>query len=353
MIRKSFGIGIVGTGVIAHFHAKAIADIENISLKGVYNHNKSKADAFSKSHGGKVYHTLGDMLENPEIDIISICTPSGLHLEPAIKSIEACKHCLIEKPLEVTVERCNFIVDAAKSAGVKVAVIFPSRFYEVNKLLKEAMNDKRFGEAVLGSAYVKWSRTKEYYQSGYWRGTWQFDGGGALMNQGIHSVDLLQWIMGRVESVQAMTANRRHKNIEVEDTLVASLTFSSGALGSIECTTAAYPGFLKRLEIIGSGGSAIIEENSILKWQFQNETNIDEIFRRKFQSENSLPGGAADPSAISYYGHRMQIIDFINAIEKNETPLVDAAEGRKSVQIVTAIYQSARTGKKIIVPELK
>lgn len=347
-MKKQFGFGLVGTGVISHFHARAIAEIENAHLKGVYNHKAKKAESFSKEHGGKVYDTIEEMLSNPEIDIVSICTPSGLHLEPALQCIEAGKHCLIEKPLEVTVERCDRIINAAKTAGVKVAVVFPSRFYEVNQKLKEAEGQNRFGDLVLGSAYVKWSRTSDYYKSADWRGTWQFDGGGALMNQGIHSVDLLQWVMGPVESVQAYTANRKHKEIEVEDTVAATIRFKSGALGSVECTTAAYPGFFKRLEIIGNKGSAVIEENNILKWQFQEESSLDEIFRNKFNSNNISQGGVSDPAAISHYGHKMQIIDFLNAVENNTTPLIDAEEGRKSVEIVTAIYRSAKTGKTVV-----
>lgn len=346
MKKKQFGFGIVGTGTISHFHARAIADIADAVLLGVYNHNVQKTETFVQTHGGEVYEKLEEMLANPDIDIISICTPSGLHLEPALKSIEAGKHCLIEKPLEVSVKRCDQIIDAANAKGVKVAVVFPSRFYEVNQQLKQAIDEKRFGELVMGGAYVKWSRTPDYYKSANWRGTWRLDGGGALMNQGIHSVDLLQWIMGPVESVQAIAANRKHKNIEVEDTIVAILKFANGALGTIECTTAAFPGFFKRLEIVGNSGSAVLEENSVVKWQMQIETEFDEAFRNKYVA-NISAGGVADPAAISHYGHRMQMLDFINAIKTDSEPLVNGIEGRKSVAIVSAIYKSAATGKKI------
>jgi len=321
---------------------------ENAKLVGVYNHTINKAEEFCKVHGGKTYQSLEEMLNNPAIDIVSICTPSGLHLEPALQCIKAGKHCMIEKPLEVTVERCNQIIDAANSMNVKVAVIFPSRFYEVNQQLKQTINENRFGELVMGGAYVKWSRTPEYYKSAQWRGTWQYDGGGALMNQGIHSLDLLQWMMGPVESVQAFAANRRHKEIEVEDTVVAILKFANGALGTVECTTAAYPGFFKRLEIVGTTGSAVLEENSVLKWQFQNEIASDDNFRIKYDVANSSAGGVADPAAISHNGHWLQMIDFISAIENNSNPLIDAIEGKKSVEIVTAIYESAGTGERKI-----
>lgn len=223
MESKKFGFGIVGAGMISHFHAKAIGEIKNAQLLGIYSTNKIKSDQFSEKHQCTAYATLDEMLSIPEIDIVCICTPSGIHLEPAIPSIEAGKHCIIEKPLEITVERCDKIIEAARKAGVTVGVIFPSRFYEASRHLKKSLDENRFGDLVLGDAYVKWSRTTEYYQSGKWRGTWKYDGGGALMNKGIHSVDLLQWYMGEVESVQSVSGNIRHKDIEVEDTIVSTV----------------------------------------------------------------------------------------------------------------------------------
>lgn len=188
-----------------------------------------------------------------------------MHLNPAISCIKAGKHCLIEKPLEVTLERCDQIIEAAYNVGVKIGVIFPSRFYENSKQLKRAIDEKRFGDLVLGDAYVKWSRNAEYYQLGKWRGTWKYDGGGALMNQGIHSVDLLQWYMGPVESVQSVAGNIKHKNIEVEDTIVSTLKFANGAFGTIECSTAIFPGALKRIEVMGTEGTAVLEESNLIK----------------------------------------------------------------------------------------
>ncbi|MGH2565192.1 MAG: Gfo/Idh/MocA family protein, partial [Ginsengibacter sp.] len=196
MGKKRFGFGIVGAGMISNFHAKAIGAIKNASLAGVYSINKNKSVQFASRHHCTSFDTLDEMLSIPEIEIVCICTPSGMHLDPAIGCIKAGKHCLIEKPMEVTLERCDQIIEAAYNAGVKIGVIFPSRFYENSKQLKRAIDERRFGDLVLGDAYVKWSRTAEYYESGKWRGTWKYDGGGALMNQGIHSVDLLQWYMG-------------------------------------------------------------------------------------------------------------------------------------------------------------
>ncbi|PPL03126.1 Gfo/Idh/MocA family protein [Parapedobacter indicus] len=350
MEKKHFGFGIVGAGMIAHFHAKAIAELTNARLIGVYSVNQPKSDAFASQHSCTAYHTLEHMLADAEIDIVCICTPSGIHLEPALKSIEAGKHCLIEKPLEITVERCDQILAAARKAGVKVGVIFPSRFYEASSQLKESLNENRFGDLVLGGAYVKWHRSEAYYASGRWRGTWEYDGGGALMNQGIHSVDLLQWYMGPVESVQAVAANIRHKNIEVEDTIVATLNFKNGALGTIECSTAVFPGTLKRIEIMGTEGTAILEEDSFIKWQFQREDSVDERIRSSMKEETASAGGASNPADISFVGHQRQMADLIRAIETGDEPFINGEEGRKSVEIVRAIYESARTGTRVKLP---
>lgn len=347
MAQKHYGIGIIGAGLISHIHALAIDHIANASVKGVFNINKEKADAFALKHHCIAYDTLDEMLAQPDIDIICICTPSGIHLDPAIKSIEAGKHCLIEKPLEVTLDKCDQIIEAAKKKGVKVGVIFPSRFYESSMKLKTAIEEKRFGDMVLGDAYVKWYRSPEYYASAAWRGTWELDGGGAMMNQGIHSVDLLQWYMGPVESVQSYSANVRHKGIEVEDTIVSVLKFANGALGNIECSTAVFPGSLKRIEIMGTEGTAVQEESSIIKWEFLNKTEDDQLVMDSISTGVTPQGGVANPADISFLGHQRQIEDMIHAIETGGDVMIDAVEGRKSVEIVLAVYESARTGKKV------
>jgi predicted dehydrogenase len=290
------------------------------------------------------------MLASDAIDIVCICTPSGAHLEPALKSIAAGKHCLIEKPLEVTLEKCDAIIEAAALAGVKIGVIFPSRFYEASLQMKKAVDEKRFGELVLGDAYVKWYRSAAYYKSAAWRGTWQLDGGGALMNQGIHSVDLLQWYMGPVVSVQAFTANRQHKEIEVEDTVVAVLRFANGALGNIEASTAIYPGVLKKIELMGTAGSAIMEESSLIKWDFEQKKDADQAVHDLMGKPKSTVGGAANPGDLSTLGHQYQIEDMISAVDTNTAPMIDGLEGRKSVEIVLAIYESAKTAKMVTLP---
>jgi UDP-N-acetyl-2-amino-2-deoxyglucuronate dehydrogenase len=340
------GFGIIGAGVISHVHAQAIAEITDAELIGVFNVNLEKGAAFSLRHGCNLFHTLEDMLAHPGLDVVCICTPSGAHLEPALAAIRAGKHCLIEKPLEITLERCDAIIEAASKAGVLVGVIFPSRFYDAAQKLKQAMDAGRFGDIVIGDAYVKWHRTAAYYQSSAWRGTWKLDGGGALMNQGIHSVDLLQWYMGPVETVQAFIANRKHKDIQVEDTVVASLRFANGALGSIEASTALWPGSLKQIEILGTEGSAVLQESDLTRWDFIHPASEDDDIRDASHGSASH-GGVSNPADISHLGHLYQISDLIRTIRHGGVPSIDGIEGRKSVEIVLAIYQSAREGRPV------
>jgi len=347
MSKRTFGFGIIGTGNIAHIHAQAIQSIGNAALAGVYNINKDKADQFAVAYQCRSYATLAEMLDSSDIDVVCICTPSGMHLEPALECIGKGKHCLIEKPLEITPERCDRIIAAAEKAGTTVGVIFPLRFYEVSRLLKQAVVNGRFGNIVMGDAYVKWYRTPGYYQSAAWRGTWKYDGGGALMNQGIHAVDLLQWLMGPVKSVHAFSKNIRHLNIEVEDTVVAILGFANGALGTIACSTAAFPGSPKRIEILGTSGTAVVEENNLVTWQFADETEDDRHIRDMYSASVSAAGGSANPMAIGFYGHQKQIEDMIHALECSQNVSIDGREGKKSVEIISAIYESARTGEPV------
>jgi predicted dehydrogenase len=202
----------------------------------------------------------------------------------------------------------------------------------------------------MGDAYVKWYRTQQYYDSGAWRGTWELDGGGALMNQAIHSVDLLAWLMGPVVTVQARTALLAHQRIAVEDVAVAALRFANGALGVIEASTAAFPGYLKRIEIHGSAGSAVMEEEDFMKWDFARPKPGDAAIRQRMAEKVSGGGGAADPAAIGHHGHTRQFRDVLRAIKKGGKPSIDGPEGRRSVEIILAIYKSAETGRVVELP---
>ena len=343
----SIGIGIVGVGMIANFHARAIADANGAHLVGCCSRRPERAREFAQNHDCRSYDSLELMLVDPEIQAISICSPSGTHLDPALASAAAGKHLVVEKPLEITTERCDQIIAACDDAGVRLAVTFQSRFYQSSQLLKKAMEDKRFGTVTMGDAYVKWFRSQEYYDSGAWRGTWDIDGGGALMNQAIHCVDLLLWLMGDVAQVSAMTSTMTHQRIEVEDVAVATLKFKSGALGVIEATTTAFPGALKRIEICGSNGSAILEEEDIKQWEFADETAADKTIRESVETLTDTGGGASDPAAIGHHGHTALFEEFVDAINEQRPSALDGHEGRKSVELIRAIYESAASGKTV------
>jgi predicted dehydrogenase len=216
--------------------------------------------------------------------------------------------------------------------------------------VKRAADAGRVGQLAIADAYVKWFRTQEYYDSGAWRGTWKLDGGGALMNQAIHNVDLLAWLAGPVTSVSAHTATVAHQRIAVEDVAVATLEFANGALGSLEATTAAYPGYLKRIELYGSGGSAVLEEEDIKVWEFAKRLPQDAAIRKRMAGRTKTGGGAADPTAIGHHGHAALFKDVLDAIRSGRQPLVDGLEGRKSVEIILAVYKSAEIGKRVSLP---
>ena len=345
-----FGFGIVGCGMIANFHARAIADIRNAKLVGCFDAVPAAADKFAKAQQIESYHKLDDMLANPDIQIITICTPSGAHMDPAVAAAKAGKHVLVEKPLEITLKKCDKIINACEKAGVRCGTIMPSRFSPANIALKDALADGRFGKLTLGDTYVKWWRSQEYYDQGGWRGTWALDGGGAYMNQAIHNVDLLYWFMGDVAEVTGITATLAHKRIEVEDVGSAVLRFKNGALGTIEAATATYPGLLKRTEIHGTEGSVIVEQDDITLWDFAKKHPKDRAIHEKYGKGSSTSGGAADPKAISHTGHMLQFKDFLKAVQEGKKPLVDGHEGRKSVEIILAIYQSSWTGKRVKLP---
>lgn len=344
------GFGIVGCGMIAEFHARAIAEIPGARLVAVLDRNPPKAAKIAGLAVGecRAYDDLDAMLDHPGLDVVCVCTPSGSHRDPAVKAARAGKHVVVEKPLEITVPRADAIIRACDDAGVRLCAIFPSRFSPANVALKAAIDAGRFGRLTLGDTYVKWWRSQDYYDSGKWRGTWDLDGGGALMNQAIHNVDLLQWLMGEVESAQAMTALLAHERIEVEDTAVAILRFRSGALGVIEATTGAFPGILKRTEIHGDRGSARVEQDDVTLWSFADERPEDAGVLAP--PGTTTTGGAGDPRAISHAGHREQLADFLRAIDTGAPARVDGREGRKAVEIIQAIYRSARVEGPVRLP---
>ncbi|MCE5269388.1 MAG: Gfo/Idh/MocA family oxidoreductase [Planctomycetaceae bacterium] len=346
----SFGFGIIGCGMIAQFHARAIADLRGAKLVACYDTAPAAADRLAQATGCTAYHDLDAMLADPAVDIVAIGTPSGAHMEPAVAAARAGKHVIVEKPLEITLRRCDRIIEACQQAGVVLSTVFPSRFHDSSVELRRAVDQGRFGRLTQGDAIVKWYRTQEYYDSGAWRGTWQLDGGGALMNQAIHSVDLLLWLMGPAVEVCAMTGLLAHRRIAVEDVAVATVGFANGAIGVIEASTAVYPGYLKRIEIHGDEGSAAMEEEDLVRWDFAKPAKRDAALQHAMADRKSGGGGAADPKAIGHHGHARQFRDVLEAIKKGRRPLIDGQEGRRSVELILAIYKAAETGRAVKLP---
>jgi predicted dehydrogenase len=341
------GCAIVGCGMIARFHARALADVPGTRVVALVGRNPANAEKMRQDLGltCAMATDLQSVLKRNDVDIVIITTPSGAHMEPAVAAASAGKHVVVEKPLEITLERCDRIIDACDRHRVQLCTIFPSRFGDANRALKQAITQGRFGRLTLGETTCKWWRPQSYYDEGGWKGTKALDGGGALMNQAIHNVDLLLWMMGPATHITGLTATLSHERIEVEDTAVACLRFKNGALGVIQATTSVWPGLPKTVGIHGDKGTVVIEQDDLLRWEFDPATAEDQATRERFAQRSGASGGSSNPAAISHVGHARQLADFVAAIEAGRAPLVDGREGRRAVEVILAIYESNTTGR--------
>ena len=343
--------GIIGAGMIANFHAKAIAAMEGGELHSFYGRRQEAVDELVAENGGIGYTDLDAFLNDPELDIVTIATPSGAHLEPAVAAARAGKHVVCEKPLEVTPERIDQMIAACDEAGVTLAGIFNRRFHPAMDVFKKAVDDGRFGRLTMCDAYTKWYRDQAYYDSGAWRGTWALDGGGALMNQSIHLIDQLIYLAGDVAAVSASMACLAHENIEVEGTAVAILEFKSGARGVIQGSTACWSstGHPAEIQICGDQGSAFLADEKFRVWDFAEKAEVDaEVEANLMQNSEGGGLGANDPSAINYTGHQRNFEDVVAAIKAGNSPRIDGHEARRAVALICAIYESAKNnGKRI------
>ena len=336
--------GIIGGGMIANFHAQAIQAMSNGQLVAIYARNEEKALGLGVKYNCKSYHNLDDMLADSTIDIVTIATPSGAHLEPTISAAKSGKHVVCEKPLEITPERISEMIHVCKQQNVVLAGIFNRRFNPAVKAFKKAIDDCRFGTLTMCDAYVKWYRTQDYYESGAWRGTWALDGGGALMNQSIHTIDQLIYLAGDIKRLSASTTCLIHEGIEVEDTAVAILEFESGARGVIQGATSCWSshGHPAEVHICGSEGSVFMSDESFRIWDFKTPAPEDTVVRNSLMEGASQGLGANDPSAINFDGHLRNFENVVQAIEAGEDPLVTGEEGLKAVKVIDAIYRSAK-----------
>ncbi len=346
MSRKDFGIALIGAGNIARVHAAAVAGISNARLVAVCDSSGPACRAFSEDMGGIDWTSdLDEMLARSDVDVVNICTPSGTHADLAVKAAQAGKHLVVEKPLDITLSRSDRIIGAARENGVKLTGIFPYRFRKGIHQAREAIVQGRLGRLVMADAYVKWHRSQDYYRG--WHGTWALDGGGALINQCIHNIDLLQWLAGPVKSVYGHIATLGHE-MEAEDTASAVLTLENGAVGVIQGATSCWPGDPARAEFHGTRGTIVLEEGRIKVWKLADSTPEEEADLLSLE----VPDGQSfsDPTALACTQHQRQIEDLLEAIEQDRDPLVTGSEARKAIEIIRAIYLSAQRGECVRLP---
>ncbi len=327
-------IGIWGGGSISDTHARAAAEIEGVRVAAVGGINAAKVKAIADRHQAAAFSDLGALVGHRPLDILLIGSPSGLHADDGITAARAGLHVLVEKPLDVTVEKADALISVCRDAGVKLGVFFQDRFAPDLVRLKEALGQGVLGRPFLASARVKWWRPPEYYSSSRWRGTVALDGGGATVNQGIHTLDLLLWLLGDVRGVFARRASARHA-IEVEDTLVATLEFANGALATYEATTAAFPGYPRQIELSGSEGTVVVRQNRVVA------ADLKTPVAGLVSDPGADTSSASSPIVGDISGHKAAINDLLLAIRANSEPRCNGLEGRRSVELVEALYRSA------------
>lgn len=342
---KTVGYAVVGLGV-GRNHARAAAKARDCRLVAVCDIDRPKADAMAEELGCLAIYDFDELLKRSDVDVVSICTPSGMHADMIVKAAAAGKHILSEKPLDIKLDQIDAALEACRKHGVKLGGIFQNRLAPANQAIKAAIDAGKLGRPYVGNMQVKWWRTQEYYDAGGWRGTWAMDGGGSLMNQSVHTIDLFQWFMGPVKSVFAKTGIFAHK-IETEDAGLALVTFKNGALGTIIGTTAAYPGLDTTIQLHGENGSIYMTGNKIVRWRLrgENEEQVEQEMIARFSGKSDA--ASADPAAIATTGHAGQVQDMVNAVLEDRDPVVPGVEARNAVQIILAIYESSRTGKEV------
>ena len=342
--------GIIGAGMIGHFHAKAITAMSGGELHSIFDLRAEAAEKLATEYGAKAYSDMSAFLADSELEIVTVGTPSGSHLDPSLAALNAGKHVICEKPLEVTVERVDQLIAAAKTNGKTIAAVLNRRFHPGMDAFKKAADEGRFGKLTSASCYVKWYRDQAYYDSAAWRGTWALDGGGALMNQSIHTIDALIYLAGPVRAVQANTACLAHTDIEVEDIAVAIVEFENGARGVIEGSTCTWSkdGHPARVQLCGTEGSVFLADEAFELWDFMHEKPEDAEIRSTLMKGQGAGLGANDPKAINFYQHQRNFEEVVDAIREGREPTTSATEARKPVELIRAIYESAQNGGKRI-----
>lgn len=363
-MESEVGYGIIGCGVIAPWHAEPLTQhVTGTRLLACCDEIPERAQEFAAKYGiPKAYTSIDELLADPEIQAVSVCLPSGMHSETVIRASNAGKHAMTEKPMDITLPKIDAMIAATRSNGTKLGVIFQRRTQPVWIKVRETVQSGKLGKLVLGDAYIKYYRSQEYYDSGAWRGTWALDGGGALMNQGVHLVDILQWVMGPVDTLFSF-ADHLARDIEVEDTTVSALRFKNGAFGTLQGATSVigsaewerdaagnvhvtkWGGMTHRLEFHGDRGTIRVDGEEIVHWVVPGEPLPD------FTGDGS-EGAGSDPRAIGMRGHIIQLQDFVDAIREDRDPMVTGEDGRAAVEVILAVYESARTGRPVQLPSI-
>ena len=332
-------VGLIGGGNISETHARAVSAIAGAEIAAIYGTNTDKVKRLSRQYGGCAYHDFHAFLAHRPMDLVAIGSPSGLHADQGMAAAQHGLHVLTEKPIEISVRRAEELIDASHRSGVKLGVIFQDRGKRDIQRLKKWIDEGLIGKLLLVDACVKWYRPAEYYRQSKWRGTLSMDGGGALINQAIHTVDLLLWMLGDVVTVKARALTSLHP-IEGEDTALALLEFASGALGSLQATTAAFPGYPRRIEITGTEGTVILEQDRIIAVDLKNPSVSVEATGPSQDTENT-----SSPVVSDFRGHQVIFEDFIRAIRENGTPICDGDEGTRSLALIEQIYAAAKAPK--------
>jgi UDP-N-acetyl-2-amino-2-deoxyglucuronate dehydrogenase len=357
---RKIRFGIVGCGAIGPTHAGALAQMPDVELVAVADLIPHRAKAVAEKFGvSKIFADQQELFNDPTVDVVILCTPSGIHGHGAVAAMTAGKHVVVEKPMEISVAACDRMIAAQRSTGKLLTVISQHRFDAASMRVKDIIQSGKLGKIILATADVKWWRTQKYYDEGDWRGTFALDGGGAVMNQGIHTVDLLQWLAGEVESVFARTRTAAHERIEVEDVAVSTWTFKNGAIGSYVASTSVFDGLPVRIDLVGTEGTAIIEGDRLKQLTLKSGASY-ECEGAAQHAVSVASGGTASVTATVAHrsvsekegavwgdAHRAQLEDFVRAVRTNGQPQIDGPAGRVPVQIIQAMYESAKSGKAV------
>jgi len=357
---KSYQLAIIGCGKVAHLHAKAIGNLPNATLTAVWSRTPESAERFATVYNAKPYSDIGAMVRENGIDLVVVCNPHPFHKDVAVEAALSGANVLVEKPLASTLEDCDDIINACQQAGVRLGVISQRRWYAPVQRIRQAIDDGKIGTPALGTVNMLGWRDKAYYDSDPWRGTWDMEGGGVLVNQAPHQLDILLWFMGEVDEVYGVWRNLNHPYIEVDDTALAIVKFKNGGIGNIIVSNSQKPGIYGKVQIHGSNGASVGVQtdggamfiagmSSVLEPPVNDLWTVsgEEQFLKGWVREDSELFERIDPTV--YYMER-QIEDFLQALDENRDPLVDGAAGRRTVELFTAIYRSTRDNRPVKFP---